>query len=109
MHAAAILVGTLQAGDVGVPCQVVHDLHFPPDILHILCRPGHGAVAVRTGLRDSAGHQGTGLLPGACFCLAHTGIALQSAQELAHDDLALQVCTAGGAHCSLRLAMDLQA
>ena len=39
VHAAAILIGALEAGDVRMACQVVHDLYFPPDILHVLWRP----------------------------------------------------------------------
>ncbi len=37
VHMMPVFIGALEQGDVGVACQMVHDLHLASHILHILC------------------------------------------------------------------------
>ena len=37
VHMMSVFIGALEQGDVGVACQMVHDLHLASHILHILC------------------------------------------------------------------------
>ena len=46
VHALSVLKGADERDDVLVALEVVHDLHLPPHILHILLRPAHVILSI---------------------------------------------------------------